>query len=476
MPRRDACAAWIGLFAALCAHARADDEAPALHRAPIEIRQVAPFVQLPLPASAYEQSESPGLDDLRIVDARGARIPYAFLAPRAEARRDETRKPAKLYPLPSRPAADGSWPAPIDITLDGNRVQVRRSTAAPSNAPDARSAGWVADLGMRTADTPVPAWLRLHWSGPAEFSAGYRLETSDDLRTWRAAGAGQVLALASTAGPLTQPDIALPASPARFVRLVWTDPASAPQVDGAEAVVDARHRVALDPPVELVKTGQLATADAREPKPPAGALVFDLGGDLPLVSMELRFASGTRVAPVRVQARERADEAWRELGAAVFYRVERDGVPATAPPLELTTRARWIRVVPDPRAGSLDATTTALAVRAQLASIVFPMQGEPPYALLAGIAHAAPAALPAGTLVAALDSERPRFGKAALGAWSPDEAAARRAEADRRTAEWRPRLLWAVLLAGVGALAFMVWRLARAPDAPGNPPQPSPPA
>jgi len=182
------------------------------------------------------------------------------------------------------------------------------------------------------------------------------------------------------------------------------------------------------------------------------------------------------VAPVRVQARERADEAWRELGAAVFYRVERDGVPATAPPLELTTRARWIRVVPDPRAGSLDATTTALAVRAQLASIVFPMQGEPPYALLAGIAHAAPAALPAGTLVAALDSERPRFGKAALGAWSPDEAAARRAEADRRTAEWRPRLLWAVLLAGVGALAFMVWRLARAPDAPGNPPQPSPPA
>src|SRR5206468_452565 len=141
--------------------------------------------------------ESPGLDDLRIVDARNARIPYAFLPPRAEARRDETRRTAMLYALPARPAADGSWPAPVDITLDGNRVHVRRSNTAQSAATNARSGGWVADLGPRKVDEPAPAWLRLHWSGPAEFSASYRLETSDDLRAWRAAGSGQVLALAS---------------------------------------------------------------------------------------------------------------------------------------------------------------------------------------------------------------------------------------------------------------------------------------
>ena len=34
--------------------------------------------------------------------------------------------------------------------------------------------------------------------------------------------------------------------------------------------------------------------------------------------------------------------------------------------------------------------------------------------------------------------------------------------AAQRLAAWRPWLLWAVLVAGVGGLGFMVWRLARA--------------
>jgi hypothetical protein len=38
---------------------------------------------------------------------------------------------------------------------------------------------------------------------------------------------------------------------------------------------------------------------------------------------------------------------------------------------------------------------------------------------------------------------------------------ARQAEAADRQAALRPWLLWAVLLAGVAGLGFMVWRLAR---------------
>src|SRR5438309_12102237 len=90
--RRDACALLIVALASLCAPVLADDAPTARYRATIEIARPAPFVELALPASAYAKSESPGLDDLRIVDARNARIPYAFLPPRAEARRDETRR------------------------------------------------------------------------------------------------------------------------------------------------------------------------------------------------------------------------------------------------------------------------------------------------------------------------------------------------------------------------------------------------
>ena len=70
-----------------------------------------------------------------------------------------------------------------------------------------------------------------------------------------------------------------------------------------------------------------------------------------------------------------------------------------------------------------------------------------------------------GDVVPQLDEERPRFGRATLGAWSEVAAVARQAETAEQLAALRPWLLWAVLLVGVAALAFMVWRLMRAPAA-----------
>jgi hypothetical protein len=78
--------------------------------------------------------------------------------------------------------------------------------------------------------------------------------------------------------------------------------------------------------------------------------------------------------------------------------------------------------------------------------------------------------------VPTLETERARFGQALLGAWQEDAEAARRQEAARRDAQWRPRLLWAVLVVGVLTLAFLVWRLARAPAGAACAPGAAPPA
>jgi len=475
-------AALAGLLAALSLAASPAAEDPAFRwRAPIEVKQMAPFVQLSLPTAAYAHSEAAGLADLRVVDARGERVPFAWLDARAEARMDERRREARLYPLPARPAADGTWPAPVEIAIDRDRVQVRSgrtaSRAPAASAAGARPGGWVVDLGERRADEPPPRWLRLRWSGPAEFTAGYGLESSDDLRTWRGASGGQLMALASPSspsGPLTQPNVALPAAPGRYLRLVWADPAAAPMLVGAEGVVDERRRVTLDPPTEVVVEAMPGAADpAEQPPPPRGALTFDLGGSLPLVRVELRFASGTHVAPVRLQGRDRPGERWRELGQAVFYRLERNGAPTTSPPLEIGGSARFIRVVPDERAAALDARDTRLVADVQLGRLVFASQGTSPFALLAGAPQARPAALPLPTLVPDVAAERARFGTATLGTWEEEARVARRREAERREAQWRSRLLWAVLLAGVAVLGFMVWRLARSrpgESAPADPP------
>jgi len=457
------------LCAGLGTAAAAQTDEPAYrYQAPISVEKTAAFVQLALPASAYGRSLQTGLQDLRIVDARGERVPFAVLAPRAaEAQSIEQQRDAVLYPLPAKPAAGGVWASPVEVTVQGERVSVKRLSGASMRAADPRSGGWLFDLGERKKGDPPPQSLRMQWSGPAEFTAAFRFETSDDLRSWRAGGAGQLMALASAAGPLTQPSLVLPSQVGRFVRLVWADAAAAPLINGAKVIAATQGSVTLDAPTELVfATSPAPVGKAAADEAAQRALHYDLGGTLPLVQVDLQLAPGTRVAPVRLQGRNHGDEAWRELGASVFYRLERGAEVSTSPPLALHTSVRYVRALPDARAATLDAGLTKLVVQAQLASLVFANQGQPPYALWAGAPKAATSALPVATLVPALDDERPRFGRATLGDWSEVAAVARAADRQQQLAALRPWLLWAVLLAGVAGLAFMVWRLTRPAAAP----------
>ena len=404
----------IGGLATLALAAAAD---PAGWRfsAPIQVQQDAPLVQLPLTPSAYGRSQLSGLADLRIVDARGERVPFAFLAPRdAEITTTEQAREAAMYALPQRPAANGEWSVPLEIIVQGERITIQRgggtTTAQAMLGAAAHSGGWVFDLGRRTSADP----------------------------------------------------------PTQSLRLVWLEPTSAPTLTRAEALAQRPLATPLDAPTELVLAPTpapapgLRTVATDEPK---HALHFDLGAVLPVVQLDLQLGTGTRVAPVRLQGRSRVDAPWRELAPAVFYRFERGGAVSVSPPLALRTELRFLRVVPDERSAALDPAQTHLAVQAQLTRLVFASQGEAPFTLWAGAAQPGPGALPLATLVPQLDEERPRFGRATLGAWSEVAAVARQAETAEQLAALRPWLLWAVLLVGVAALALMVWRLMRAPAA-----------
>src|SRR5687768_8384837 len=189
-----------GLLAITMAGVAAAAPEPHAHRyvAPIEIVKPAPFVELALPPAAYAHTLQADLRDLRMVDGAGERVPFAILSPPAAAATQRVRE-AALYRLPQRPAGSSTWPSPVDVVVDGDRISVRRSTAGTAAASGAAHAspGWLIDLGERAAGEPAPRRLQLRWSGPAEFSAAYALQTSADLRSWRNAPGGQVMALQS---------------------------------------------------------------------------------------------------------------------------------------------------------------------------------------------------------------------------------------------------------------------------------------
>jgi hypothetical protein len=445
-----------------CLAASADPSAPRFS-APITISAAAPFVELALPPSAYAHAMQPELRDLRVVDANGERVPFAWLAAlRAVLPPSERQHEATLYPMPRRPVDGTAWPSPVEVSVVGDRITVRRSGAMAFPAePSRESPGWLIDLGETKPGEPLPRRVRLRWDGPAEFSAAYVLETSDDLRNWHQAGSGQLMALQSSSGVLAQPWLVLPEASGRFVRLAWTDRASVPALLGATVFAPALDHVAAETATELVFAPVAAPPPLKGEADTPRSLHFDLGGDLPIVDLDLRFASGTRVAPVRLQGRSHGDDPWRDIGSGVFYRLERDGTVAESPAIAISDRARYVRVVPDERAAALVAGETRLVVRARLATLVFATTGPTPFRLLAGSPDAPEGALPIATLVPRLDEERSRFGRAALGEFSEEATVVRAAEIATRRARYRPWLLWAVLVIGVGVLGALVWRLAR---------------
>ena len=462
-------------------HAGAAEPAPQRWSAPIVVTEPAPFVKIELPPAVYAKAAQPDLRDLRLADANGERVPFAMLAPPALPPAAERSRPATLYPLPPRPDG-GAWALPVEVSVDGDRIVVRRGAgpAAPSASASASAAtasavasrtppGWLIDLGEAAAREPAPRRLRLAWSGPAEFSAGYAIEVSTNLRAWRPAGGGQVMALQSATGALTQPDVSLPDAPARFVRLVWADPESAPALTGAVALSPASAPGGAADAMRLTfaPAGKTVAppASAAEPR---GALRFDLGGDLPLVDIDLKFAAQTHVAPVRIQGRSRDDAPWRDLGTGVFYRLERAAGVDESPALALRVQTRYLRLIPDERAAALDPAQTSLLVGVQLASLVFASAGQAPFRLLAGSADAAPGALPLSALVPDLAAERGRFGRASLGTFGEVEAVAGALDRAQRDARLRPWLLWGVIVIGVLALGGLVWRLTRSGTGAGS--------
>lgn len=391
------------------------------HRAPVQVTQPAPFLTLDATAEAWRHSLGSDLRDWQLLDAQGRRVPFALLPDHSFVIPPE--RELKLFALP---------PAPVP------------ASAPPNKAP----AGWLLDLGEPDRWTAEPQQLRLRWpADAAAFQAGYRLETSTNLQSWRLLGTGQLLGVRTADGaPLSQPLVALPSRPQRYLRLVWDDSARAVQPDGATLLAQP----AGSAPQKISRTAPLPGPDAD------GGWVVALGGPQPLLSLTLSGSQGTWVLPVQVQTRSGPQAAWHTVARSVFYRVDRSAAPAdVAPELPLPLSASELRLLP-PRGAALPPVgSLQLGWTVRTARLVWAAQGEPPFSLQVGIAAPDAGPRPLADVVPDWPREQRRLGQSSLGTFTAQDAPAEPKLPARRA------LLWAVLALGVTALAAVTWRLWR---------------
>jgi hypothetical protein len=329
-------------------------------------------------------------------------------------------------------------------------VDIERAATSKSPSP---TSGYLVDA--RALSEPLSA-LELSWGPIAQdFSSRLRIEASDDLNTWRAAGAGVVVNLHYAGQQFQQRRLELAAVKARFLRLTWADIIPAIEITGVVA-----EPIASRADVKRLTLSAPATPIIGQP----GFYVVDLGAHPPIDRVNLDLPQINTVTSIDFDARNDLGTEWRNVTHAVIYRLQTEQAtelrnrPIAVP---LTT-ARYWRLRVSPSGGGIGHGVLAFVAGWLPDELLFVAHGSAPFELLYGNGAVHSAALPVLELIPA--NSNPSTIPVAIRVAEP--SAPERLGGPARLEALAPLnvriiTLWAVLLAGVAILGWMSWRLMR---------------
>ncbi len=439
-----------GFAAALLAClAHAQPAADFAYHLPLSTPVAAPFYRVELPPAVYEGALRADLGDLRVLDAAGAPVPMAFLAPPPAARESAPAVPLPIFPLRVDRERRDLDDLTLEVRRDGTGTTVDLRTRDGTAVTGERLAGYLIDAGELNA--PAAA-LTLDLPADANLSTRVKVEGSDDLATWRTLNASTpVLALAFGGRRLTLDRVDLRAGATRYLRLTTVPGQPMLEIDGARAQFAER-------PIDAPRASRsvVGVADAANP----GDYVFDLQGAFPVDRVTVELPEINTVAPVQLYHRNDAKAPWQFAGAAVLYRLRQQDADVANPPLAVATPpGRYWRVAVDARAGGLGGRPPTLVTHWMPQSLVFAARGGGPFELAYGSAQAKPVALPIATLVPGFDARRTPATMAIAkpgAARTPPALAALRQPVDVR--RWA---LWVALVVATLVLGFMAYALVK---------------
>ena len=250
---------------------------------PLQLSGPGPYYRVALPAALYPLAQDAELSDLRVRNAQGAPLPWAWADASGEAPPAIRRHTVPLFPL-----ATAAQPSPaVDAAL---LLQVRPDGTLAWRQPPAakpQASDWVIDTHAASGNLLS---LALTLAPQAQGLFSFSLEHSDDLRHWQMALPQATVAQLKHQGQaLQQSEIDLGGLRARYLRLRALGDGPAPALQSAE--VQAYERVLPSPPPLQWQT---ATPTGCE----SSACTWRLPAHLPLDAVRLVLAQPNTVATV----------------------------------------------------------------------------------------------------------------------------------------------------------------------------------
>lgn len=439
----------VGLWVALSVTAQ-EQLADFAHQVPLALSGEGPWYRLALPLEIQLQARQTDLSDLRVFNAAGQAQAYALVRETARSRENSTTD-VKWFPLYN--AADDNERAPsvrVQSSANGTLVQVQPSSRLEAGEEELR--GWLLDASAIKA--PLQQ-LILDWTSERDGFQRFTIEASDDLQHWQAWGEGQVARLTFADERVEQHEVSLPGQPARYLRLLWESPSSAPVLTSAQLQSGSRESL----PLPLVWSQPLAGSTTK-----AGQYTWQLPMGLNVEQVQVELSQANSLAPVTLAGRRESSQPWQSLGSGLLYRLTQNGQDVLQNQLQLSGQTvQQLKLTVDERGGGLGAQAPALRFAVRPTQVVFLARGEGPYSLALGNATMKAASLPLATLVPDYKPSRlATLGTATLSGAATSTPVTAATPATIET-NWKKIGLWAVLLISVLVLAAMALSLLRKP-------------
>lgn len=433
-------------------------------------------VSLRLPKDVYLNARSPALNDLRLFDANGNKVPFSLYLPAVQSHLQRNTTPVIAFPVlaDKAPAAGNQLELDFQTTANGSLLSVKtkgeqkKSGTKPGlqslimDLQPALSSGGTTGNGGNTK----PLIDGLRFTLPASisnYSAQVWLEASDDLQHWDTIGTAE-LAWLQNSETRTLANDKLEFEPRRFryARLSWR---KGEPVEFTAITAQTVTQIANAP-----------ATDTMEIQPQAGKeehdLLYRAALAIPVESLNLQFVEPNIVFPASIGSYQELPSkkpgvatTWRfvPLQQATFYQIRQNDKQRHSGEIVLpvTHNAEWVIRPQGPTSSK-----PVMHISWQPASLIFVTSGQPPYQLAFGRDNIGSAAMELSQVapdfsIAELQkleqlNPGPLQQNAAPGNSSPSEAAATAASAKQRM--W---LLWGVLGLGVLVLGGMAWNLVK---------------
>ena len=460
-------------FAAPTAHGAnqpSDTPSDYAYNMPLTISGTQGVVQLRLPKALYLHARSAELNDVRVFDASGEPLPFAFQQASTRPHVSHRSLPVRLFPLHGTRGGSGE-PLDLDVsTSDDGRllsVKIRQGGAARIDDVDPL-VGLVLDLrpGNAGPDDPGPLVDSLRFTLPAgmtSYTAEVWMESSDDLKQWEALGGAELNWLVNSATETLESDrLDFEARRFRYARLSWIRGAP---LQFASISANSPSQTVVRP------EGEQLLIDAGPGKEPQD-LVFQAPIAIGAQQVGLQFDAGNVVMPAQLgtyrelpahQIGQPSTWQFQPLLRTTFYQITQAGRTRSSGNVDVDAvhTDQWVL-----RATVVTDSKPRLKLVWTPATMYFLAKGKGPITLAFGRDGAESAQRDIGLVAPGFSAtELLTVEQAGIGPLI-QRPAVPAVEDDRvlkatRAANLRALLLWGVLLIGVIALVAMVWTLLR---------------